>query len=1021
MKTTLALAGLLAVSGAFGAAQAQTARFKPTARSLAPAARPRINATIDGARAAELQRSTGPHLDAARLSTLARPVTASSGLGAVQLWRDAASGLPVFISATPKTTDAASRPAPADPAAASLAFLGELRAELQVQQPAQEFRVGDISRDALGQTHVRLTQHWRGLPVYGAEVVVHLDGHNQPTRFSGRHFRTPSGLTNLTPALAAPAAAAQAETALRRQTHVAALSADVQRLLEYSAPQSELVVYHPEPYAAPVLAWHVTTRPNVLERWETFVDAQTGAVLRQYESSCAANGPRTASGTDLNGTARTLNTYEWNNRFYLIDGAQPMFNLGRSTMPDEPVGALLTLDANNTRPSAPTITHVSGANNTSWTNRSAVSAHFNAATAYNYYRSVFNRNSLDGAGGTMISMVRLAEDDGSGMDNAFWNGRFIAYGEGNTGFTPLAGGLDVAGHEMTHGVVEKTANLVYQGQSGALNESMADVFGAMMDRADWLIGEDVVRTSAFPSGALRSLQDPHNGGTSLSNRGYQPRTMSELYTGTQDNGGVHVNSGIPNWAFYKTATAIGRDHAEQIWYRALTTYLTRSSQFLDLRLAAIQAATDLYGGSSADVTAVRAAFDAVGILGGTTQPPTHTLPTNPGQDYILSYDTNTADPGTLYRSNTAGANFLRLSTTAAISKPSLNDAGTVAVFVDAQHRLRALQLSPTVSESIIQNQPVWHNVAISKDGTKLAAVTMAQDTSIYVVNLASGQAVRYMLYNPTSAGTRGTGVMFADALEWDYSGEYLLYDSYNVISNAQGQDIDFWDIGFLRAWNAAGNTWGDGQIQKLVQNLPAGLSIGNPVLAKNSPHIMAFDLLDANAGTNGFSVMGLNVETGAAGTIFQGLSTPGTPSYSKLDDKMLFTAFNTAGDTVVAVTNLQADKITPSGTATVLISEGKWGVWYSQGQRVVTAAKESAATAVPGLSAYPNPAREELTLQADAAAEATLYDLLGRPVRTARLQPGRRSTLELNGLSAGTYVLRATAGAATSTRMIVKQ
>ncbi|GAB2966952.1 hypothetical protein GCM10027048_41980 [Hymenobacter coalescens] len=1011
--------GLLTVSGVLPEATAQTPRLKPAGRAQLPAVRPRIEATIDRARTAELRRAAGPPAAPALLPTLPRPTGPGSAIGPVQLWRAAESGLPVFISATPKPGSALARAAQ-DPAAASLAFLGELRADLQVQDPGREFEVAAVSRDPLGQTHVRLTQQWRGLPVYGAEVVVHLDGSGQPKLFSGRHFRTPTGLTDTAPALAGPAAAAQAEAALRRHTAVVALSADVQRLLEYTAPETELVVYHPEAYAAPVLAWHVITRPTVLQRWETLVDARTGTVLRQFESSCSANGPAQAVGTDLNGVTRTLNLYEWNSRMYFIDGAQPMFNLGRSTMPDDPVGALLTLDANNTRQTGPTISHVNTGG--SGPNRSAVSAHFNAAVAYNYYRTTFNRNSLDGAGGTMISIVRLADSDGTGLDNAFWNGRFIVYGEGSTGFTPLAGGLDVAGHEMTHGVVEKSANLVYQGQSGALNESMADVFGAMMDRADWLIGEDVVRTAAFPSGALRSLQDPHNGGSSLADRGFQPRHMNELYTGSQDNGGVHVNSGIPNWAFYKTATAIGREHAEQIWYRALTTYLTRSSQFLDLRLAAIQAATDLYGGSSADVTAVRNAFDAVGILGGPAQqPPTQTLPPNPGQDYILSYDTNPADPGTLYRSNTAGQSFLQLSTTAARSRPSVNDAGTVAVFVDAQHRLRALQLSPTVSETVIQSQPVWHNVAISKDGTKLAAVTTAQDTSIYVFDLVGNRSARFMLYNPTSAGTRGTGVLFADALEWDYTGETLLYDAYNVLRNSQGQSIDFYDIGQLRVWNRATNNWGDGQIQKLVQNLPAGISIGNPVLSKNSPHIMAFDVLDASAPSAPFRVMALNLETGDAGTIFQNSTVIGTPNFSKLDDRMLFTALNTSGDTVVAVTALQADKITPTGTPNVLIADGKWGVWYAQGQRVITASREPAAAAVPGLQAYPNPAREELTLQADAASTATLYDLLGRPVRTAKLQPGRRTTLDLTGLTSGTYVLSATAGALTSSRMIVKQ
>src|SRR5436190_23391353 len=108
------------------------------------------------------------------------------------------------------------------------------------------------------------------------------------------------------------------------------------------------------------------------------------------------------------------------------------------------------------------------------------------------------------------------------MDNAYWNGKFMAYGNGNVYFKPLAGGLDVAAHEMTHGVISNSANLEYLGESGAINESMADIFGCMVDSSNWKIGESVVKAPYFPSGALRDLSDPHNTGTS-SDYFWQPR------------------------------------------------------------------------------------------------------------------------------------------------------------------------------------------------------------------------------------------------------------------------------------------------------------------------------------------------------------------------------------------------------------------------------------------------------------------------------------------------------------------
>ncbi|TYZ11866.1 T9SS type A sorting domain-containing protein [Hymenobacter lutimineralis] len=1012
MKYTVPLLTLLSTLGLAGSAVGQGTPFKAPRPTVASRNKPQAVVITP---AVPQLAATSPR-QAARLETLPRPVRRGGRISAIQVSRAPETGLPVFIQATGTRRQGV---ASANPTTASLQFLQELGNEMRVQNPQQEFVVRGEMRDELGQTHVRLQQRWQGIPVYGSEVVVHTDATGQPLLLSGRYFASPGQLRSTTPSLSASSAAGAALAALHTKTRVTGLSEAARKLLDYQGPATELVVYHATPAAAPVLAWHVTSRPSFREQWETFVDAGSGRVLEQYESSCAADGPRTAKAQDLNGVTRTINTYQWGNGFYLLDGAQPMFNLAKSAMPDDPAGALLTLDANNSAPAKLNLTHVAN-NNNAWSLKAAVSAHYNASVAYNYYRNTHGRNAIDGNGGTILSIVRLAEEDGTGMDNAFWNGKLIAYGEGNVGFKSLSGGLDVAGHEMTHGVVQSTANLEYKGQSGALNESMADVFGAMMDRDDWTIGEDVVLKTAFPSGALRSLQDPHNGGSNLNSRGYQPRTMAELYTGTEDNGGVHINSGIPNWAFYKFATAIGRDHAEKVWYRALNVYLTRSSQFLDLRLGVIQAATDLYGASSAEVTAAKTAFDAVGITNGQPTNTTKDQPTNPGQDFILLYNTDANVQGTLYLSKTDASAFQRLSNTAVLSRPSINDKGTVAVFVDGDHKLRALQLGSTVSESVVQNDPIWHNVAISKDGTKLAAVTTDQDTSIYVFDLAKSKVARFMLYNPTnSSGVKGTGVRYADALEWDFSGQFLVYDSYNVIPNASGTDIDFWDIGFLHVWDNSKKTWGTGQIEKLVQNLPEGLSIGNPVLSKNSPYIMAFDMLDADGGSTPFSIMALNLETGEGSTIYSESGVAGTPCFSKLDDKLLFTAMSSEGNEILAFAPLTSTKVNVSGTPVGLVDKAKWGVWFAQGSRVL--ANRDEAAMLPGLVAYPNPTHDELTIQTEAAATATLYDLLGRAVRTTAVGPGRRAVVSLQGLAAGTYVLRATDGKRTATRMVVKQ
>ena len=1016
----LTLNSLLLAAVVAGPAQAQspTRRFKGAPRQALPVAAPRPDVVLDGQATEQLQQQAGPRTGTALLPAFSLP----TGPGpAERVQRAPDSGLPIFLSVAPGTNSA--RVAGSPPAQTSLAFLDAHKEQLQLRQPSQEFKVLATSTDDLGQTHVRLAQQWQGVPVYGAEVLVHLDASGQPTLFTGRYVRTPTTLTSVVPTLAAPAAARAAEAALRSKGQVVqTFSAETRQLLHYNGPLTELVVYQAAPDATPVLAWQVTTQSSVRHRWETLVDARTGQVLKQLDLACDADGPRTALAPDLQGTNRAFGTYQVGSTFYLLDASRPMYNAAKSQLPNSPVGALLTLDAGNTDGKS-NIYQVTTSNN-SWGGvpRSAISAHYNAGVAYEYYRTVHKRNSLDGAGGTIISVVRVTNEDGSGLDNAYWNGQFMSYGEGNTEFKPLAGALDVAGHELTHGVNNHSANLKYENQSGALSEHMSDVFGCAIDPTNWTLGETVTLPGVFPSGALRSLADPHNG-SSPGNPGYQPRVMAEYVNTSSDNGGVHTNSGIPNWAHYKVAQVVGRAHAEQIWYRALTVYLTSSSQFIDLRIAIVQAATDLYGASSQDVTVVKAAFDAVGIGNAAPTSTTSTLPANPGQDYILAYNTDPNTTGTWYKGSPDGSNFVAISNTYSRCRPSIDDQGRVALFVDTQGRIRSLQLSSPYTEQIIQSSPIWRNVAISKDGNRVAAVTAAADASIYIFDLVGGKSARAALYNPTTAaGVKGNGVRFADALEWDYSGQHVIYDADNVIPDQNGGGIDYFDIGILAAWNPATKTFGDGTIQKLVSSLPDGISIGNPSLSKRSPKVLAFDLFDENGGNAPYKVVAVNTETGDSGTLFDQDVTVGTPSYSKLDDKLLFTATSNNGDTIVAVTALMPNKIQPSGNPAILLDGGaKWGTWFAQGQRAL--GTQSAAVPLPDFAAYPNPAQNELTVEMNTSAPVTLtlYDLLGRAVRTAPATPAGRTTFDLRELAAGTYVLRATDGQRVSTRLITKE
>ncbi|TDD32608.1 peptidase M4 family protein [Actinomadura sp. KC06] len=242
---------------------------------------------------------------------------------------------------------------------------------------------------------------------------------------------------------------------------------------------------------------------------------------------------------------------------------------------------------------------------------------------FDYFEAAHRRNSIDGAGLQMISTVHY----GDKYDNAFWNGEQMVYGDGDgVVFTSFTGPIDITGHELTHGVTQYTANLEYYGQSGALNESLSDVFGSLIkqwhhkhtaDQADWLIGQGLL-AKGINGVALRSMKEP---GTAYDDpqlgKDPQPGHMDDYVETYRDNGGVHINSGIPNRAFYLAATEIGGnawEKAGRIWYDTLTGgTLATDVDFAKFAAATVQSATRLYGAAAAETKAVNRAWTGVGV------------------------------------------------------------------------------------------------------------------------------------------------------------------------------------------------------------------------------------------------------------------------------------------------------------------------------------------------------------------------------------------------------------------------
>jgi Zn-dependent metalloprotease len=243
-------------------------------------------------------------------------------------------------------------------------------------------------------------------------------------------------------------------------------------------------------------------------------------------------------------------------------------------------------------------------------------AYDNAGLAYRFYEQVFQRNSVDDRGLRLDSTVHFARQ----YDNAFWNGDQMVYGDGHM-FHDFTGAVDVVVHELTHGVTQYVVpggGLLYQGQSGALNESMSDCFGSMAKQwnkkqtvasADWKIGDSIVPDGSPP---LRSMSEPEKGFDP------QPSRMSDFVDTGDDNGGVHTNSGIPNHAFYLACKNLGPntkswEAAGRIWYRGLSM-LKATSDFKEAAQAFVHAALLIFGANSTQMKAVADAWAAVGVL-----------------------------------------------------------------------------------------------------------------------------------------------------------------------------------------------------------------------------------------------------------------------------------------------------------------------------------------------------------------------------------------------------------------------
>jgi bacillolysin len=956
-------------------------------------------------------------------------------------------------------------------------YLDVLKSVMDIKNPADEFDVKNIDTEELGQSHVRMQQKYNGIPIWGSEVIVH-EKQGRIELMNGNYFPTPS-LDNTTPTVLQEAAENTVKADLEAKGGFKVLDENSKKYIENGKQfRSELVIFHVEDKTyGEKLAWHVTSYSDMLHRHEYFVDAENGKVLNSYGSSCnlvghlhlngekpakkedktaillententeggvkvenfelpLADGKTVANSVDLFDLTRTINTYQVGTKYYLIDAAKTMFNPTNSTMPNKPVGVIQTFDYKNTD-EGPAY-YITSTTNT-WADKKGVSAHYNSGKTFEYFLATHGRNSLNGTGGNIESFINVT-DGGAQMDNAYWNGESMFYGNGKDVFASLPKALDVAGHEISHGVVQNTANLRYQGESGAMNESFADIFGAMIDRDDWKMGEDIIKDRVtFPTGALRDLSNPNNGGTSFRNASYQPSNYSARYTGTEDEGGVHLNSGITNYAYYlfATNTAVGKDKAEKVFYRALSKYLVASSKFIDLRAAVEQSSKDLYPTETALLAAAQSAFTQVGIgSGGSTTGTTYQkdIPGNGGTDWVVYVS---EDKSKLILTTPTNAQPTVLYSGGVASRPSVTDDGTLIVFIGTDKKMRYVSINwatglPTLG--FLNEETIWANVAVSKDGRKIAANYADLDSIIWVYSFDLRLDKEFVLYNPTTSTTakKSNEVRYSDAIEWDPFGEYIVYDAFNQPKSADGAVLEYWDVGFLNVWSNTTKTFATGTVQKLFSNLPKGTSIGDPTFAKNSPYIVAYDVFEESPllGTK-YYIYGANIQTNkvtADGTSLRGIvasNTQGYPCFSRQDNRLLYTAQSTTGALQLRSVALAADKITGAAGVLNIVSDANKGNWFGNAKRVISGINDLDKTQV---QISPNPFSDVLSIylasQQSSKGQAEIFDLLGRRVSNTPLSVSTGDnviSIETRTLQAGAYLLKISVGDNTLTSKVVK-
>ncbi len=487
-------------------------------------------------------------------------------------------------------------PGMAPPGTLALDFLRRSNIPFSRETPETQLTIEKVAKNSSGEHNVTLVQVYRGVPVWGKRMKVHLDASKRVVTVNGQYINENVDLETQPKVNATQASATAAKHA---------------GLDSNSRPLSEpkLVIYeHKEKYH---LAWEFTFRTKLDSGadalWNYFIDAHSGNFIFRFDR---INYQEAAEGSGLDCSSRSLPLQIVN------DADEDLFRLQDTSRQDANGGDIVTNDGPDISSDADGVWDDTTTDPRTQSQQPEAAMHFYFGMSYDLLKKMTGRESYDGQGANIIGFVHAGL-----TNNAYWDGTnmIFVFGDGDgRRFNYWGCSKDVVAHEFMHAVTQFTAGLEYIDQSGALNEAYSDMWGAVVDPDDWLLAEDVTINDDGRT-FLRDLADPK--------KGDQPDHFDSLFTGSSDNGGVHINSGIANKAFYLLANGddhttgsghvcrlgIGRTDAWSIMYSTLENYLTPLATFHDWADATQLSAENLFSTESYELATLQHALIQVGL------------------------------------------------------------------------------------------------------------------------------------------------------------------------------------------------------------------------------------------------------------------------------------------------------------------------------------------------------------------------------------------------------------------------